>query len=206
MPKERKATTERRQALRGELIVAAERMIAESGLDALTARAVASDVGCSVGAIYNVFEDLDGLIVAVNSQTLARLDREIARILPGDDQDHDPEETLVGVGHAYCRFAAEHPRLWSALFEQGLKPDRTTPDWHMDEHVRLFSHVVGTLGQIAPNRGDDEIWALARLLFSAVHGVVSLGMHDLFIAVPSGEIEIQVETLVRAMVRGLFED
>lgn len=204
-PRERKSTTERRQALRSELIAAAEGLIASQGLDALAARAVAGEVGCSVGAIYNVFDDLDGLIIAVNSKTLAGLDREIGRILPSDQSDQDPEQTLVGIGHAYCRFAAKHPRLWSALFEQGLKPDRKVPDWHLDEHVRLFSHVVAVLKEILPERSDDEIWSLARLMFSAVHGIVSLGMHDLFIAVPSDEIEQQVETLVRAMVRGLFE-
>ena len=205
MVKEHKATAERRQALRNELIGAADDIIAGQGLSALTARVAAAKVGCSVGAIYNVFEDLDGLIIAVNSNTLSRLDRDIARVLP-DDGNGDPAETLVAIGLAYCRFAATYPRLWSALFEQGLKPGREVPDWHMDEHVRLFAHIVVTLKRLAPDQDDEQIWSLARLVFSAVHGIVSLGMHDLFIAVPADEIEQQVEILVRSMLHGLFPD
>lgn len=203
MVKEHKATAERRQALRNELIEAADAIIAKDGLSALTARVAASQVGCSVGAIYNVFKDLDGLIIAVNSNTLARLDREIGKVLPENGKG-DPAETLVAIGLAYCRFAAAHPRLWSALFEQGLKPGRVVPDWHMDEHVRLFTHIVVELKKLAPDQDDEQIWSLARLVFSAVHGIVSLGMHDLFIAVPADEIEHQVEILVRSMLEGLF--
>ncbi len=205
MVKGHKATAERRQALRKDLIEAADARIAEEGLSALTARLVAAEVGCSVGAIYNVFEDLDGLIIAVNSKTLARLDREIAKILPAEQDNQDPTESLVGIGLAYCRFARKHLRLWSALFEQGLKPDRVVPAWHMDEHVRLFTHVVTILKKIAPDRSDEEVWSLARMMFSAVHGIVSLGMHDLFIAVPSDEIEQQVAILLRSLVQGLFK-
>ena len=36
------------------------------------------------------------------------------------------------------------------------------------------------------------------------HGIVSHGMHDLFIAVPPDEIEHQVEILVHSMLEGLF--
>ncbi len=203
---EHKATAERRQALRSALIEAADMRIAKDGLSALTARTVASDVGCSVGAIYNVFEDLDGLIMAVNSKTLARLDREIATSLSSVSEDQSPVESLVAIGLAYCRFAAQHPRLWSALFEQGQKTDRVIPDWHMDEHIRLFTHVLTILKELAPEQSDEQTWSQARLMFSAVHGVVSLGMHELFIAVPSDEIEMQVEVLVRATACGLFEN
>lgn len=205
MVKEHKATAERRQALRSALIEAANARISEEGLSALTARAIASDVGCSVGAIYNVFDDLDGLITAVNSSTLARLDRQIARALPDESEDQDPVETLVGIGLAYSRFAIKYPRQWSALFEQGLRSDREIPSWHMDEHLRLFTHVLNVLKKLAPEQSDEENWSLARLMFSAVHGIVSLGLHDLFIAVPSDEIEQQVALLVRSMMRGLFD-
>ena len=202
---ESRATQERRNKLRGELIKAAEDQIAENGLESLTARALAAQTGCSVGAIYNVFEDLDGLVDAVNSRTLAKLDRKIAKQIPIDSLDIDPKECLVGLGVAYCQFAIEHTRLWSALFEHGLKPDRATPDWHFDEHIRLVSHIVGVLKELLPRRSEEEIWSLAGLLLSAVHGVVSLGLQGFFFAVPVEDIPKQVELLVRATLRGLEE-
>src|SRR6186997_1420454 len=63
-------TAERREELRGALIDAAERTIAAGGLEALRARELAEEVGCAVGAIYNVFPNLDALIFEVNARTL----------------------------------------------------------------------------------------------------------------------------------------
>ena len=66
-------TAERRQQLKDALISAAERTIETQGLSGLKARVLANEVGCAVGAIYNVVTELDDLIVAVNSRTLAAL-------------------------------------------------------------------------------------------------------------------------------------
>ena len=67
-------TADRREALRGALIDAAERHIATEGLAALRARDLAADVGCALGAIYLVFPDLGALASAVRERTLARLE------------------------------------------------------------------------------------------------------------------------------------
>ena len=59
----------RRENLRESLVDAAERTITEQGLAQLKARALAQEVGCALGAIYNVFPDLAALIMAVNSRS-----------------------------------------------------------------------------------------------------------------------------------------
>src|SRR5918911_2138437 len=65
---------ERRRRLRDTLMAAAEGMIRRQGLSGLRARELAKAAGCAVGAIYNVFPDLDGLVLAVNAGTLDRID------------------------------------------------------------------------------------------------------------------------------------
>src|SRR5262249_10067582 len=69
MTSEPKAVARRRK-LRDALIAAAERTIEADGLRGLRARDLALRVGCAVGAIYNVFADLDDLVFAVNALTL----------------------------------------------------------------------------------------------------------------------------------------
>jgi DNA-binding transcriptional regulator YbjK len=64
-------TAERRQIPKDALISAAERTIETHGVSGLKARALAFKVGCAV--VYNVVNDLDDLIFAVNSCTLAAL-------------------------------------------------------------------------------------------------------------------------------------
>src|SRR5262245_35377265 len=72
-----RSTEQRRARLRDALVSAAERAIARQGLGTLRARALAQEVGCAVGAIYNVVEDLDDLVLLVNARTLAALEREL---------------------------------------------------------------------------------------------------------------------------------
>jgi AcrR family transcriptional regulator len=196
-------TAERRRKLRMELTDAGEAILRENGLDALTARAVASAVGCSVGAIYNVFEDIDDLIVAVNSRTLAKLDHKISAFVPGAGHQLEPEICLDRLAIAYCQFAIENTKAWSALFEHGERINRQIPDWHMDEHVHLIGHVVKSLRQLQPDNSDEENRQLAGLLFSAVHGVVSLGLQGFFFAVPQQQLEAQVSKLVQSTLKGM---
>ena len=67
-------TLERRDKLRDALILAAERRIATGGLAGLKTRDLARDIGCANGAVYNLVEDMDELILRVGSRTLERLD------------------------------------------------------------------------------------------------------------------------------------
>src|ERR687886_703045 len=69
---------ERRRRLRETLMIAAEDVIRKQGLSGLRARELAKIAGCAVGAIYNVFPDLDGLVLAVNAGTLDRIDAAVA--------------------------------------------------------------------------------------------------------------------------------
>src|SRR2546426_7778364 len=75
-------TAERRQELRGALIEAAERAIGKGGLEALRARDLAEEVGCALGAIYNVFPNLDALVFEVNARTLRAFEAFLAEAWP----------------------------------------------------------------------------------------------------------------------------
>ena len=69
---------ERRAKFREELILAAERSIAAGGLAGLKTRELAREIGVANGAVYNLVEDMDELILRVGSQTLARLDASLS--------------------------------------------------------------------------------------------------------------------------------
>src|SRR3954471_1700607 len=78
-------TAARREQLKEALAAAAARTIAKEGVGGLKARALADEVGCAVGAIYNVVADLDELTLLANSQTLAALEKALtaAAAAPG---------------------------------------------------------------------------------------------------------------------------
>jgi len=72
-------TAARREELREALLAALERTVLAQGWQALRARDLAREVGCAVGAIYNVFPDLDALVFAAKGRTLELLDRELGQ-------------------------------------------------------------------------------------------------------------------------------
>src|ERR1700704_6181233 len=92
-------TLRRREQLKAALAEAAERRIETAGLGSLRARALADEVGCAVGAIYNVVKDLDDLVLLVNSRTLAALERELgAAIGEGGEAASAPDGAIARLG------------------------------------------------------------------------------------------------------------
>ncbi len=72
-------TEMRKAALKERLLDIAERRIAEGGLAALRARDLAAEAECSVGAIYNVYDDLNALVMAVNGRTFRALGKAVTK-------------------------------------------------------------------------------------------------------------------------------
>ena len=123
-------TATRREHLRDALIDAAARAIAKDGLSGLKARALADEVGCAVGAIYNVVADLDELVLLANARTLAELEKILAAaVSPGRGPDWAIEQ-LVKLALAYLDFAATHRSQWQALFEHRLASGQVPPEWY----------------------------------------------------------------------------
>ena len=69
-----------REQLREMALAAAREIVALDGLCGLTTRKVAARIGYTVGTIYNLFDDLDHLIVQMNGQTLDELYRVLAAL------------------------------------------------------------------------------------------------------------------------------
>ena len=192
---------ERRAKLREALIVAAEQSIAAGGLAGLKTRELARQIGCANGAVYNLVADMDELILRVGSRTLERLD--VSLIEAESREPASAVETLVRIAIAYCDFAAENIGLWRALFEHRMAPGKPIPDWATDQQMEMFRHIHRPLATLFPRCSAAELSVTARSLFSAVHGMVMLGLEQKLIAVPIEALRNEIAIIVRAMVNGL---
>ena len=201
-------TDERRQRLKEALISAAERAVETHGLGGLTARGLASEVGCAVGAIYNVVTDLDDLVIEVNSRTLAALDRKLAaadRISERAERS-TPIDRLVRLGTAYLNFAAAHIARCRALFEHRLPEGKCVPENYLDEQRRLFRYIEEPVGELQPHLSEERRVLVARSLFSAVHGIVMLGLEEKLHTLPPKTLREQVAFIVSAIGRGMLAE
>jgi AcrR family transcriptional regulator len=209
MPKSAVATGARRGELKERLTDAASRLIEAQGLASVKARPLAEKAGCALGAIYTVFPDLDALILAVSARTLARLEAHLDAIAVEVAAEASPREAarqrLVALALAYLDFAFAHRASWRALFEHRLPEGRPVPEWMVAEQARLFGKVEVLLGPLVPHMGVAQRAILARSLFSAVHGLVLLGLEEKLGVMPFAMLREEVERLVSAMATGLEE-
>jgi AcrR family transcriptional regulator len=196
-------TAARREQLRDALIDAAARAIAADGLAGLKARALAEEVGCAVGAIYNVVADLDELVLLANTRTLAGLEAALAKAArPGRGVKWAVEQ-LTALALAYLEFATAHRLQWRSLFDHRIPRGEETPEWYRRDQERLFAYVERPIAELAPNAAASDHSLLARSLFSAVHGLVALGLEEKLQFVPLPVLRQQITIVVEAIGRGL---
>jgi len=194
-------------ALRTRLIDAAERTIADKGLTALKARDLAREAGCALGTIYNVFEHLDELVLCVGSRTLAMLETALGAAR-SPARHHSAEEAvadLVRLALAYLDFAATHTVRWRALFEHRMSEARPLPEWFVEQQHALFAQAERPLAALLPELDRGARRTLARTLFSAVHGIVALGLEEKLVSQPLPDLRNQLAVTVRAIATGRAE-
>lgn len=191
---------EARDDLRKRLVDAAEARIASQGLAALKAREVTADAGCALGALYTAFDDLDRLILQVNSRTLVRLG---AALQAACSDGLAPKDSLAALAQGYVAFALANFHLWSALFNHRLPDGVEVPEWHRAEHAVLIEQIIPPLAALRPDLPPAAVQQRAKTVFAAVHGVVQLALHGRFVGTPRDLLAGEVAALVEAMTRGL---
>ena len=198
---------DRHAALRTRLIDAAEGTIADKGLAALKARDLAREAGCAVGTIYNVVEHLDELILCVGSRTLVMLDAALGAVGSASPigSTEAAVDDLVRLALAYLEFAATHTIRWRALFEHRMSEARALPAWFVEQQQMLFTHVERPLLTLLPALEGDARRTLARTLFSAVHGIVALGLEEKLVSLLLPDLRSQLAATVRAIASGRAE-
>jgi len=180
---------ERRAALRIKLIELAEEQIAAGGLSSLKARELAKGAGCAVGAIYNVFDDLHDLVLEVNGRTFKKLGAAVSASYDGSES---PRQRLILMSNAYLEFAAAHPKLWRALFDVEMTEDGAVPEWYLSSLGALFANIRAPLSELYSEMGEEELGLMTRAMFSAVHGIVLLGLENRFSGVPPEHIRTMI--------------
>jgi AcrR family transcriptional regulator len=186
----------RRQELKSRLVDIAETHVIENGVTALRAREIANEAGCALGAIYNVFSDLRALILEVNGRTFKRLGAHVLSSI-AHMENADPRERLVTLSMAYLQFASQHTNAWEALFDVEMRAGGDAPEWYLDELTVLFGHIANQVSEIEPSLDQSQLSLITRTLFSAVHGIVSLGLENRISGVPLAHMEEMIRLLIR---------
>lgn len=173
------STGEDKDDVRGRLVEAAIRLLADNGPEALQARKVAAEIGASTMAVYTHFGGMGELIDAVGREGFRRLSASLDAVPSSDDTVAD----LFTMALAYRRTALENPHLYAVTF--GLSApggrrvtlsDITDPNGKTGEGLTAFGFLLDATTRAIDAgrfRPADPLVAAAQL-WSAVHGYVTL--------------------------------
>jgi AcrR family transcriptional regulator len=101
-----------------QLLDAAERIVENEGVGALSVRRVAEAAGTTTRAVYSLYASKDGLVEALGRRTYELLGAGVAEVPRTDD----PAEDLVEAGvRVFRRFAVEHPSLFRVGVQRTLE-------------------------------------------------------------------------------------
>ncbi len=176
---------------------AAEAIVETDGHAGLTVRKVAGRIGYSHGTLYNLFADLDDLIVHLNGRTRDAL----YAALRGIPLDGGPEAALHRLAEGYIAFTRRHAARWSLLIEHHLPEGYELPEWHGEKIERLLSLPEAALAPLFPEGREGERLHSARVLWSALHGICSPEAGRKLD--PRESVEALTHTLIAIYVRGL---
>ncbi len=186
---------------------AAERLVEAEGLSGLTVRRVASEIGYTHGTLYNVFSDLDDLIVHLNGRTLDALYEALKDI----SVEGETQAALTRLSEGYIAFSRRHRNLWGLLFEHHASDGRELPEWHGEKILHLLSLAETALAPLFPEGKERERVHSARVLWSALHGICSLeasrklAKHETVEALTHSLILFYVEGLSNAAQLGRYQ-
>ena len=178
------------------ILDAAREIVEQDGLAGLTIRRIGKAIGYSSGTLYNLFNDLDDIVVHLNGATMDALFDELAAVPAGDDV----EATLHALADPYLRFVERRPLLWGLLF-QNLPNRSARPDWYYDRMARLFTLLEDALEPIFGTAQQEAKRDAARVLWSGLHGMCTLAAEGAVLS--WDDVERLKNDLIRIYVAGL---
>jgi AcrR family transcriptional regulator len=187
------------QQLRELILDAAQDIIQVQGLAGLSAREIARRIEYSPGTIYNMFENLDDVVLHVEARVLEALDKRLSTLL----QDGNPAGRVSRLAQVYLAFTHENPRLWNLLFEHHMPKEAALPPWYQQKLEGLMARVEEALAPLFPPGREADRQRAARVLWAGVHGITSLSTADKLSVVTTESANRLIDDLVVTYLAGL---
>lgn len=187
--------------LRPALLQAASSIIRESGMDALSMRRLADQVGVSRTAPYHHFKDKNELLCAIAEMGFADQDRMI-RAVVDEIGAEDGARLFENWVHAYIRFANENPETYELMYGKDIwKRGEPTPNLRQVSKAsfRLWVDMVGKLQQQKILPATHPALRTAQACWATLHGLARLLIDGVYVL--SGDLDEIANTAVELLTQ-----
>jgi AcrR family transcriptional regulator len=201
-------------AVRETLVKTTLKLMEKGGLETVKARKVAELSGVSVGTIYNLFGNFDGLIAAANERIYkdlgtiglagaARIEAAINQQGLATPRDRTLYRLSV-LADTYVGFVAANANRWNAVLAFNRTRGLSGSDDTL-QHLGDLMDIIGRLLEEAPVwREKTERRLAARALWSAVHGIVITNFFGEDQDAARARTSRLLNVLLTAVVDGMF--
>ena len=190
-----------RQELRELVLSAAREVVEKEGISGLSTRALAKRIGYAPGTLYNVFHNLDDLIFALNSRTVAELRDRMEREA---NVSSDPGDHIRQLANGYLAYALAHPHLWRLAFQHQTPVGQVVPEETTRETTgRCLRPSPDYWAYWDPIFHQSELMTMAAALWAGVHGVCHLAVTDKLKFADSAAPQIILSSSVDVLLAGV---
>lgn len=190
-------TDEEVETSRAEVCRVAETLFARHGVEGVTMRQIATELGWSPTTAYRYYKNKEEILAAVRASAFTRFCEVIESATRSSP---DPRTSARSVGQAYLGFALAHQDAYRMMFD--ISQADVTGHAELAEALsrsrRSMVAYVAPLIREGILRGDAQ--ALGQMLWAAAHGLVMLRLSG--IVTSDTELRQLHEKTMSALVRG----
>jgi len=190
--------------VREDLIQAAEQVLQQEGVAALSVRRVAREVGVVPSAVYNHFENREALLTAVAADGYRQLEALASELV---SLGEEPEQVLHKLARRFLRFAARQPNLYRLMFSAEVvayRRDNSELELASDSSFSRLTEWWYGPGSFDPRKSAVE-YPNALAVWSLLHGA-AMQMIDGLVAMDTGRasaINRFADTVVEVLITGI---
>ena len=182
------------------LLETGRKIVQEKGTAALTVRKLSEASGCSVGAIYNQFSNMDNFVVIQNYMTLDALAGCLEKVQKTGDAFADMNAFL----HEFINFVIENKNLWFMLHSFHLRNNnRTFSYFYLRKVVKITGLINKLLMQLVPNMERPERILSSQILWLTLFALSSFLTKDILDSFTKVNKETICQLMFNTYVAGL---
>jgi len=161
--------------LRQTLLLSATKMIEENGIDSLSLRKLASEVGVSRTAPYHHFKDKNQLLCAIAEEGYKKHLQRATDLF--DDKTLSMDKKFSLFVHNYVKLAYQNPELYELMFGHAIWKTQKSTQELRNAAYPCFHHQVEMTKQwqqVGLLKADENTLRLAQVIWGTLHGITKL--------------------------------
>jgi len=159
---------------RQRILKVAIELIDSDGVEAVSARKIASILSCAVGSLYRSFDNLNAILLAVNLETLKALEADVRASI---QHEEDAKQTIRDMGMAYIHYVMRHPHRWQLVMQDiavNKVANRRDMDAYQAQQQRMFQMIEAAFLDVKPLPSKQVAYLEARTLWASLDGLCNL--------------------------------